>query len=315
MAPPRGTPVAGELPHLGTFVRAAELGGFTAAAADLGVTQAAVSQRVAALEKVLRIPLFDRRAGGIRLTEGGERLYGFARRILALHEEARVGLGAAPRPVAGDLPLSTSSVPGECLLPALLAAFREAYPRVQVRATVGDSRSAIADVERGAAVLGLVGRKDEGGGLEYRPIGTDCLVLVVPPAHPWARRGAISLRRLGREPLILREPGSGTRSVLEQGLALAGTSIAALTVTLELGSNAAIIDGVRRGLGVAFLSRAAVQRELDSGGLRGVEVRGLDLGRQLYLVFDRRRPLTPAARAFRQFLESRTPGGGAAGCP
>src|SRR3954452_15579132 len=82
-----------ELPHLSTFVRVAERGSFTAAASDLGITQDAVSQRIAVLEKELRVSLFARRAGKISLTEAGERLYDFARRILGLHERARRDLG------------------------------------------------------------------------------------------------------------------------------------------------------------------------------------------------------------------------------
>ncbi len=96
MPDPSLTPDFRELPHLATFARAAERGSFTAAAADLGVSQAAVSQRIAALEKDLRTSLFDRRAGRIALTEAGERLYELARRILDLHEEARRSLGGLP---------------------------------------------------------------------------------------------------------------------------------------------------------------------------------------------------------------------------
>src|SRR4051812_18200946 len=133
-----GTGLA-ELPHLSTFARAAEQGSFTAAASALGITQAAVSQRIATLEGELRVSLFDRRAGRITLTEAGQRLYRFARQILDLHEEARRDLGGFHPSVSGDLPIAASSVPGECFLPALLSAFRAKHPQVHVRATVSDS--------------------------------------------------------------------------------------------------------------------------------------------------------------------------------
>src|SRR3954451_17428087 len=119
-----------ELPHLATFTRAAERGSFTDAAADLGVTQAAVSQRIAALERELRVSLFNRKAGRIALTDAGERLYDLARRILDLHEEAREGLTGLHPSISGDLPISASSVPGECYLSALLGSFRERFPEV-----------------------------------------------------------------------------------------------------------------------------------------------------------------------------------------
>src|SRR5262245_43080054 len=132
---PSGLP---ELPHLATFAMVAESGGFTAAAAELGITQAAVSQRIAVLENELRVSLFDQRAGRIALTDAGQRLYRYARQIIDLHGQARAEVGGFRPPVAGDLPLAASSVPGECFLPALLSAFQDQDPGVHVQATVSD---------------------------------------------------------------------------------------------------------------------------------------------------------------------------------
>jgi DNA-binding transcriptional LysR family regulator len=102
----------------------------------------------------------------------------------------------------------------------------------------------------------------------------------------------------------VREPGSGSRSALERSLVRAGASLAGLNITLELGSNAAIKDTVKGGLGVAFLSRLAIQREIDADELRAVTVSGLKLSRQFYLVYHRRRPLSAAAAVFVHVLES-----------
>jgi DNA-binding transcriptional LysR family regulator len=299
-----------ELPHLTTFVRAAERGGFTAAAADLGITQAAISQRIAILEKELRNSLFDRRSGRIALTEAGQRLYEYARQIVDLHERARSDIGGFHPTISGDLHIAASSVPGEFFLPALLSAFHARHPQVHLRATVGDSSSVIKDVEKGRASFGLIGQKAENPALETRSIGRDSLVLIIPRGHPWATHRGVPLSAITSEPLIIREPGSGTRSALEKGLQRAGTSLAALNVLLELGSNAAIKDAVKRGLGVAFLSRFAVERELNAKELRAVSVQGLGLRRHFYLVYHRRRPLSRAASAFLQFLNDHplTPG-------
>jgi LysR family transcriptional regulator, low CO2-responsive transcriptional regulator len=293
-----------ELPHLSTFVRAAEQASFTAAASQLGVTQAAVSQRIAILEKELRISLFNRQAGRITLTAAGQRLYEYARQILDLHEQARINLGSFHPYVSGDLPIAASSVPGEYFLPPLLSAFHAEFPHVHVRATVSDSDLVVKAIEKGRATLGLVGQKTENPNLECRVIGSDCLVLIVPTSRPSIGRKTVSLSALKKERIIVREPGSGSRGALEKALTQAGTSLAALNVALELGSNAAIKDAVKRGLGVAFLSHLAIRRELDSNELQSVAVKGLDLERSFYLVFDRRRPLSPAAAAFLHFLES-----------
>jgi DNA-binding transcriptional LysR family regulator len=304
MATPSALTGRRELPHLATFARAAERGSFTAAASELGVTQAAVSQRIAALEKELRVSLFHRRAGRIALTGAGEQLYELTRRILDLHDEARERLGGCRPSIAGELPIAASSVPAECYLPALLATFREKFPEVHVRAAVGDSRSVMKDVTKGLATLGLVGQKAEKSSLQSEPIGTDTLALILAPGHPLAGRNSISLAELAREPLILREPGSGTRCALRIGLERAGSSLSAMTISLELGSNAAIKDAVRRGLGVSIVSRTAIERELASGELVSVRVQGLTHSRHLYAVHHRRRPLSPAASAFLHFLKA-----------
>ncbi len=208
-----------ELPHLSTFVRAAEHGSFTGAAAQLGITQAAVSQRIAALEKELRVSLFNRQAGRIALTEAGQRLYEYARKILDLHEQARKNLGGFRPTISGDLPIAASSVPGEYFLPPLLSAFQAEHPDVHVRATVSDSSLVLKEIEKGRATLGLVGQKTDNPRLEYRTIGSDRLVLIIHSKHPSAGRETVSLSALKRERLIIREPGSGSRTALEQGLA------------------------------------------------------------------------------------------------
>ncbi len=310
MADSPPVPGRSELPHLATFARVAERGSFTAAAGEMGVTQAAVSQRIAALEKVLRTALFDRRRGRIVLTEAGHRLYEHARRILDLHDQARRELSGLRPTVSGDLPIAASSVPGECYLPALLSAFHAEHPRVHVRATISDSGTVIKDIAKGGATLGLIGRRAEKANLQTRWIGHDSLVLVVSAGHHWAARQTVSLDSLTHEPLIVRELGSGSRSALEKSLERTGRSLADLHVTLELGSNAAIRDAVRRGLGVAFLSRYCVERELDSRELRAVAVRGLCLARDFYLIYHRGRPLSQAASVFLRFVESHPIGQG-----
>src|SRR5205085_9202159 len=135
-------------------------------------------------------------------------------------------------------------VPGEHLLSAALAAFRRLHPHVQVRVTVADTRAVLELVERGKAHLGLVGGKGDSHHLEYRAFASDRLVVVVPAGHALARRKRLPLGELCRQPLILREAGSGSRWCLEQALARAGRSLRDLRVVLEVGSNAAIKEAV-----------------------------------------------------------------------
>ena len=243
------SPGSRELPHLATFARAAERGSFTDAAADLGVTQAAVSQRIAALEKELRVSLFNRRAGRIALTEAGERLYELAgesstctrKRGRASAASTRASRATCRLRQARSLPSATSR---PCSPPSA-----RSIPEVHVRASVSDSSSVMKEVTKGLATLGLVGQKAEKPSLESEAIGTDTLVLILAPGHPLAVRKSISLAVLAREPLIIREPVPAPAVPWRRASNGPGRRSTAMTIALEMGSNAAIKDAVRRGLG------------------------------------------------------------------
>ena len=292
------------LPHLPTFSKAAELSSFTGAAKALGLTQAAVSQRIQALEATLGTPLFLRRGGRVLPTEAGRKLYDYAQRILDLHRQARREVTGHEPEVVGELLLAASTIPGEHLLPSLLSSFCQRYPNIKVKAVAGDSTSVMAQVERGEASLGLVGRKADGPNLESRFLASDRMVLVVPPGHAWSGRKRVSVKQLCGYPLILREVGSGLRHCFEVSLGRAGISPSDLRVALELGSNEAIKRAVLRGVGVAVLSVYAVQEELRAGRLIALKVGGLHCDREMYVVRDLRRVLPPPARIFLAFLET-----------
>jgi DNA-binding transcriptional LysR family regulator len=291
-----------QLPYLETFAKAAELSSFTAAARALGLTQAAVSQRIQALEQALKCPLFQRQSGHVLLSEAGHQLYGYAQRILELHRQAIQEITGREAPLTGELTLAASSVPGEYLLPELLAKFQERQPHLQVRATVADSRDVLENVEQGRVHLGLVGGRSDSPHLEFRPFATDELALVIAAKHAWHGRKRVTLAQLETQPLIVREVGSASRSCLEQALAQLGKSLRDLRVTLELGSNEAIKEAVLRGMGVAVLSTRAVQREVEAGKLHVLQISGLNLSREMLIVWDRRRVLPIPARLFVDLL-------------
>jgi LysR family transcriptional regulator, low CO2-responsive transcriptional regulator len=144
------------LPNLETFLEAAERDTFTAAARDLGLTQAAVSQRIQQLEVALGAPLLRREGGRVSLTDAGRRLHEYARRIDDLTAEAWAAVTGRRAEPAGELVLAASSVPGQHLLPPTLAVFRRRHPRVRVRVSVSDTADVLRHVECGEAHLGLV---------------------------------------------------------------------------------------------------------------------------------------------------------------
>ena len=293
------------LPHLETFCQAAELSNFTGAAKSLGLTQAAVSQRIQVLEASLGKPLFKRRGGSVTLTEAGQKLYEFAQRILDLSREARQEItGQVMTPVASDLLLAASSIPGEQFLPALLSVFGQRHPQVRVHATVSDSTAVMGHVERGEAHLGLVGRKTDNPNLDFQYLASDRMVFVVPPGHVLSGEKTVTANQLIAHPLVLREVGSGLRHCLEKALEKVGRSLADFRVALEIGSNEAVKEAVARGIGVGVLSIYAVRKEVEGGHLIAVEGSDLKCDRDMFVVQDKRRVLPPPARMFLTFLRT-----------
>jgi DNA-binding transcriptional LysR family regulator len=163
----------------------------------------------------------------------------------------------------------------------------------------------IRQVERGQVQLGLVGRQSDSPHLEFRYLASDQMILVVPAKHPWARRKEVTLEQLCKQPLILRESGSGLRHGFERELERLGKSVRDLQIALELGSNEAIKKAVLQGAGLAILSSYSVKRELKSKQLRALRVTSVSWSREMFVTWDRRRVLPGPAQLFRIFLESR----------
>lgn len=290
------------LSHLITFAAAAEHSSFTAAAEGLGVTQAAVSQRVQILEREIGVSLFRRVGGRVELN-AGRRLHEYARRILDLHREARREVTGRDVPLVGELAIAASSIPGEHLLPALLALFGQKHPHIRVRAAVSDSEAVMGQVERGEVSIGLVGRKSDNPNLEFKFLASDRVILVAPSGHVFSKKKMVTVDQLATHPLILRDAGSGLRHCFEKSLDRAGRSLSQLRVTLELGSNEAIKEAVQRGVGVAVLSILAVQKELKAGNLHALEIKDIHCNRTMFVVRNSTRVLSLPATLFLTFLE------------
>lgn len=280
-----------ELKHLRTFLVAAQQGSFTRAARELQVTQAAVSQQVAALERLLNVQLFERAARSVHLTPTGQVLKEYAERLLALSEEAVRAVQGGVMAVTGTVRIATSTVPAEWLVPQLLARFRRSYPCVQEQLFVTDSVAACQAVLGGKADVGFVGEPPASDRLHARPLARDELLLVVSAQHPWAGKKLVSLQQLEHEPLLIREADSGSRHCVERTLHEHGKSLQGMNVALEVNSNDAIRAAVERGLGVAFLSSRSIQMDLAGGRLHALRVRGLKFERQLYVVLPKGRPI------------------------
>ena len=290
------------LHHLRVFARVAEEGGFTRAAQALRLSQPAVSKAVRELERQTGVPLFERAGRATRLTDPGEALFARARELFAVERSAEEELRALRGLSGGVLRVGASTTVATYLLFPYLARFREANPGVELRVASANTRAiARALLERRLDVA-LVEGPVRHARIEVVPWREDELVLITPPTHRLAAKRSIELRALSGEPLIVREPGSGTRRVAERALAAHDVSP---SVTLQLGSTEAIKQAVAAGLGVAFVSRFAVEEQVKLGRIAAVRVREAALRRMLTELRLRGRAEGPGAVAFRELLSRR----------
>ena len=275
---------------------------FTRAAACLHLSQPAVSHQLKALSDAVGAALLDPPGRRVQLTEVGSLLYAHAVTILGEFEAAGDALDDLYGLRRGVLRVAGDTTVGIYVLPDVVGAFKERHPAIDVRLAVAN-RARVSELLLGLeADFGVIGRLGarETSHLEARPFLANELVALAARGHPLASEPRITIERLAAEPLIYREPGSGTRETTEEAFANAGCQA---RIAMELASNGAIKRAVARGLGVGVLSRYAVSLELRLGLLVELPVTGFPLRRQWHLVHVKGRRHGPVGDAFLAFLE------------
>jgi DNA-binding transcriptional LysR family regulator len=296
-----------DIRRLEIFAKVAELGSFSRAAESLFLTQPTISEHVRALEDELGVQLLDRLGRGATPTRAGQLLLGYAHRMLALSREAHQALERFQGRMSGELIVGGSTIPGEYVLPALIGQFKAKYPDILISLLIGSTRQVSEWLEEGRVEVGVVGARPASRALEAKELMPDELVVVVPSAHAWATRRMTTLADLQKEPMIVRERGSGSREALEHALHEAGLSLAGLRVVGEMGSTQAVKQAVRAGIGIALVSKRAVEDECRAGLLACVKIKDLRVARAFHLVTHRDRTRSPLAQAFVEFVESQPP--------
>ncbi|MFD1814852.1 LysR family transcriptional regulator [Rhodococcus gannanensis] len=257
-------------------------GSLSAAARIAGMAQPNASRAIKRLEAQVGTPLLQRKPTGSTLTPEGTVLAHWSRRVLGEAGQLLDVAAGMREKRAAELTVGASMTVAEHLMPAWLGRFRRTVPAVTIHLQVRNSMQVCEDVTAGACDVGFVESPTVPRGLHSVAVAHDRLVVVVDPGHPWARRRRpLSIAELAATPLVVREPGSGTRTTLD--VALHEYDRAA--PLLELGSGAAVRTSVLSGVGPAVLSTLAVSAQVDSGELRVVEVDGLHLDRTLRAVW------------------------------
>ena len=288
------------LTQLSSFMAVVRLGSVKAAAKELVVTQPSVSAAVSALEREVGVALTERTGRGLRPTAAGEAYVPYAADVLGLLEQGARAAREAAEQEPRTLRISAVTTAGEYVVPQLIQAFRERHPGLEISLDVGNREVVFQQVLDHAVDVAVTGRIPD----ERRLVGHDFadneFVLVTAPGDPLARRRWVAVEELAGRPWLLREAGSGTRTLVEEFLAGRGIEPRVLT----LGSNGAIKQAARAGLGVALQSRAAVELELELGLLETISPRGGLPSRRWHVVRSAVGPVRDEVEAFMAFCRS-----------
>lgn len=280
------------------FTAVARHQSFTRAARELHLTQPAVSQQMRLLEQEAGMPLIEQIGRRIRLAPAGVELLRYATQVTELLREAGESLAAMRGLKRGLLKLGAVST-AKYFAPALLSAFAPEYPEVTIKFTVANRGDIVRLLGANELDLVIMGRPPRELATTAEAFARHPHVIIAPPRHPLARRRRIPLEALERESFIIREEGSGTRASMEQMFRERGMSV---RTSMEVSSNETIKQSVMAGMGLSFISSHTVGLEVEAGRIAILDVSGLPIVREWYVLRLREKVLPPIAAAFWSFL-------------
>ncbi|MBN2157837.1 MAG: LysR family transcriptional regulator [Spirochaetes bacterium] len=285
-----------DIRQLRSFLTVINENSFTAASRKLRVGQATVSHHVGQLEKALGVKLINRKTKEILLTDEGRIFQAFCERLFAGLDSLSSELDGG---FAGGLTtIAASTIPAAYILPKILASVNKKHRDISYRVAVVDSREAVEMVKEGRADAGVVGKEYRQHSLSYTPVCRDQIVLVGFKGSP----DRVQPDDLARMQFIIREPGSGTRKTYEDGLGTIGITPSDLTVVMECSSTDGIKESIAAGIGVSFISRIAIEREIRQKTLKVIDIKGFSVGREFYFVSSKNRRLPRGASLIRDLL-------------
>lgn len=280
---------------LEVFLSVAKHLNYTRAGEEVNLSQPSVSIRIKQLENELGMKLFEQLGKKVALTDAGLLLLPHARRVIAAIQDAKQALEELQGLERGLLRVGASTTPGMYLIPQIIANFKERYPKIEIHLGIKDTRQVEEGVIRNEFDFGFVGGHLAGDEVDVLPWVTDQLVLVVPPTQRLARKKSIKAEDLRKEKFILREVGSATQATIASHLQKLGLAV---ETVMKMENPESIKKAVQSGLGIAFISRFVVETELKAKSLVAVRVLGLDIRRELKIVYRKDKHLSRAARTF-----------------
>lgn len=294
------------LRQLRIFEAVAQHHSISRAAVELHLTQPAVSMQMKQLEEQIGLPLVEQIGKRLFLTEAGQELRGHAREIAARMMDLNAAMDEFRGLERGLLRLAVVST-ANYFLPRIVAEFSRRHPGVRVSLQVANREVVLAALAANTTDLAITGRPPDTVEVVAQHFMDNPLVVIAPPDHPLVNTGPIALQRLASETLVVREPGSGTHAAMQRHFAAHGLD---MRPGCELGTNEAIKQAVRAGLGLGMVSRQTIELELQAGCLVELPIEGFPIVRRWYVVHRTGKRLSAAAQIFRDMLLAVDPSGG-----
>lgn len=288
------------LNQLRVFYHAARLQNFTRASEELCITQPGVTAQVRLFEENCNLVLFKKKGRRVYLTEEGKALYEYAKTIFETEKDLEDALGDLRELKRGILRLGTTKAYARLFMPTLLSSYHQKYPNIRIKLDEGSSRDMILSLLDFRNEVAIVAQAIDHPDVCFTPFSQEELVLIAPPDHAWANRTSITVKELSKEPIIMKDIGSGTRRIISDLFTQNGLEP---NILMETSNTEFIKDLVHRGEAVSFLVKESVIPEIRAGRVCSVPLQGCQLFLDVSIASLKGQRFSPPAKAFLDLLQ------------
>ncbi len=294
-----------DISKLKTFVTVADLGSFSKASEILYITQPAVTQQIKALEKTIGAKLFQRQGGRMTLTAEGKRIYEIAKILLGSYEGLMEEIAKIKKDLKDTLFLGLSATLSEYVVPSLVADFHKEFPSATVKIFTGNSHDVEDGLLSGVLNVGIIEREPANKFVSI-PWLEDEIIFFTYPGSPLAEEEEIEPERLYEVDLVMREMNSGTRKLVREELERLGIMFERLNIRIEANNSRTIMNIVKGGYGASFISKGLIYREIETGAVVPVRIKGFRIKRRFNIIYPKNASMTFLANNFVKFVLSKT---------
>ena len=293
-----------DIRQIETFVEVVRLESFSKAAEKLFITQPTVSNHITALEKEVGSELIDRSGRLFRITPTGQILYEHAEKIIDQINNAKYEIDAYDQGLQGKISILSSSIPREYILPDLIKSFLEEHPKISFSLQGSDSKEAIKRILTYENDFAIVGKMNYNPKLDFVKLVKDSSVLIVPndKFENLENGDTVKFEDILDENFILREYGSASLETIINAIYQSSKDARKLRIVGTCDDNEAIKSLVSKGVGLSFMNRIAIERDIKEKRFKYLNIKGVDFSRDFYFLYHREKPLSPLGKRFKDFV-------------